>query len=212
MRQETARMIRMVNDLLLLAQSEVQVQIRRAPVELDTLLLEVHRELRALACGVTLNIGAEDMVTVMGDRDRIKQALLNLGVNALQHTPTGGSVTLSLEQCQGFACITVRDTGTGIAPEDLPHIFERFYRADRSRTRSGGGAGLGLAIVQRVIEAHGGHVSVDSEQHQGSTFIIWLPLDDGATTSTSSAPGGAAERQPAALPPGTARRPGAEPG
>lgn len=176
MRQETTRMIRMVNDLLLLAQSEARVDIRRDPVELDTLLLEVHRELRALAGGVALQLGAEDMLIVRGDRDRIKQALLNLGVNGLQHTPTGGSVTLSLEQQGPFACISVTDTGTGIAPDDLPYIFDRFYRADRSRTRHGGGAGLGLAIVHRVVAAHGGKVTVQSEQGRGSTFVIWLPL------------------------------------
>jgi signal transduction histidine kinase len=178
MRQETARMIRMVNDLLLLARSEVGVQIREAPVELDTLLLEVHRELRNLAGGVSLQIGAEDMATVMGDRDRIKQALLNLGVNALQHTPPGGTVTLSLQQCKGVACISVCDTGSGIAPNDLPHIFERFYRADRSRKRTSGGAGLGLAIVKRVVEIHHGHVTVESTPGRGSTFTIWLPLDE----------------------------------
>ncbi len=180
MRQETARLIRMVNDLLLLAQSDAGVEIRCAPVELDTLLLEVHRELRPLANGVLLLIGAEDIVTIMGDRDRIKQALLNLGINALQHTPPGGRVTLGLEQDSGFASISVQDTGKGIAPEDLPHIFERFYRADRSRSRSGGGAGLGLAIVKRVVEAHGGHVTVESAPGSGSTFTIWLPLNNEA--------------------------------
>jgi signal transduction histidine kinase len=176
MRQETARLIRMVNDLLLLAKSEARVQKSHAPVELDTLLLEVHRELRPLAGGVRLNIGAEDQVVLPGDRDQIKQALLNLGVNAIQHTPTGGSVTLSLEQCGGFACIAVRDTGNGIAPEELHLIFKRFYRSDPSRSRMGGGAGLGLAIVEHVAESHGGRVAVDSIPGEGSTFTIWLPL------------------------------------
>jgi signal transduction histidine kinase len=176
MQQETSRMIRMVNDLLLLAQSEARAQTSTALVELDTLLLEVHRELRALAGGVTLHIGAEDQVIIQGDRDRIKQALLNLGVNAIQHTPAGGSVTLGLEQCADFARISVIDTGSGIAPEDLPLIFKRFYRADRSRSRSGGGAGLGLAIVQHVAEIHGGRVAVESAPGKGSTFTMWLPL------------------------------------
>lgn len=176
MRQETRRLIRMVNDLLLLAQSEAGVQMRVASVELDTLLLEVHRELRALNNGVTLTIGAEDQVVVMGDRDRLKQALLNLGVNALQHTPTGGRVTLSLARGDKYACITVNDTGNGIASEDLPHIFERFYRADRSRSRHGGGSGLGLAIVKRVAEAHNGRVTVMSMVGSGSSFTLWLPI------------------------------------
>lgn len=185
MRQETRRLIRMVNDLLLLAQSEAGVQVRVAPLELDTLLLEVHRELRSLADGVMLTIGAEDQVVVMGDRDRLKQALLNLGVNALQHTPAGGRVTLSLARGDKYACISVSDTGTGIAPENLPHIFERFYRADRARSRHGGGAGLGLAIVKRVAEAHNGHVNVMSTPGVGSTFTLWLPLPSETAASVA---------------------------
>ncbi len=176
MRREMVRLIRMVNDLLLLAQSDLGVQLRQEDVELDTLLLEVHRELRHLAGAVSLRIGTEDQITVRGDHDRLKQALLNLGVNALQYTPAGGSVTLSLEQRNGYACLSVADTGEGIAPHDLPHIFERFYRADRSRSRHGGGAGLGLAIVKRIAEAHNGHVTVASIPGQGSTFALWLPL------------------------------------
>jgi two-component system, OmpR family, sensor kinase len=176
MRRETARLIRMVNDLLLLAQSDARQPLRYEPVELDTLLLELFRELRPLANGVQLRIGAEDQVVVHGDRDRIKQALLNLGVNALQHTPPGGTVTLGLEQRDGYACLTIADTGEGISEADLPHIFERFYRADRSRSRHSGGAGLGLAIVQRIAEAHNGHATVNSVLGRGSTFAIWLPL------------------------------------
>jgi signal transduction histidine kinase len=181
MRRETARLTRMVNDLLLLAQSEAGVQIRCGPVELDTLLLEVHRELRPLSGEVQLRIGHLDQLSTMGDRDRLKQALLNLGANAIQHTPGGGSVTLSLEQREGFICLSVADTGVGIAAEDLPHIFERFYRADRSRSRHRGGAGLGLSIVKRIIDAHAGHVTVASETGRGSTFAIWLPQPLSAT-------------------------------
>nr|WP_044200605.1 ATP-binding protein [Oscillochloris trichoides] len=176
MRRETARLIRMVNDLLVLAQSESRRQIRTEPVELDTLLLEVYRELRTLAGEVTLRIGEEDQVLVQGDRDRLKQALLNLGVNAIQHTPPGGYVTMGLERREGFACLSVADTGEGIADEDLPHIFDRFFRADRSRSRHSGGAGLGLSIVRWVAEAHRGSVTVASIPGRGSTFAIWLPL------------------------------------
>ncbi len=176
MRRETARLIRMVNDLLVLAQSDAGATLRCEPVELDTLLLEVYRELRPLAGDVTLRIGSEDQVTVMGDRDRLKQALLNLGVNALQYTPPGGYVTLGLDQRDGYACLTVADTGLGIAEEDLAQIFDRFFRADRSRSRHSGGAGLGLSIVKRVAEAHGGRATVASVPGRGSTFAIWLPL------------------------------------
>lgn len=186
MRRETGRLIRMVNDLLLLAQSDAREQLRCEPVELDTLLLEVYRELRPLAGGVALRIGAEDQVTVPGDRDRLKQALLNLGVNALQYTPPGGYVTLGLEQRDGYALLTVSDTGVGISEEDLPHIFDRFYRADRSRSRYSGGAGLGLSIVKRVAEAHNGYATVASVPGRGSTFAIWLPLPPRASPTEAA--------------------------
>lgn len=176
MRRETSRLIRMVNDLLLLAQTDARLQLRMEPVELDTLLLEVFRELRPLAGNVSLRIGAEDQIQVTGDRDRLKQAMLNLGVNALQYTPAGGTVTLGLEQRDGYACLSVADTGEGIAESDREHIFDRFYRADRSRSRHRGGAGLGLSIVKWVAEAHQGHATVASEIGRGSTFAIWLPL------------------------------------
>jgi two-component system, OmpR family, sensor kinase len=176
MRREVARLIRMANDLLLLAQSEAGTQIRHEPVELDTLLLEVHRELRPLVAGIQLRLGDEDQIVVCGDRDRIKQALLNLGINALQHTPAGGTVTLSLSRRHEFAALDVTDTGSGIAAEDLPHIFDRFYRADPSRSRNRGGAGLGLAIVRWVADAHGGRVEVTSDPGDGSRFTLLLPL------------------------------------
>ncbi|HEU5016318.1 MAG TPA: ATP-binding protein [Roseiflexaceae bacterium] len=176
MRREVSRLIRMVNDLLLLAQSDAGNPIRHEPVELDTLVLEVHRDLRGLSNGVLLKIGEEDQVTVDGDRDRLKQALLNLGINAIQHTPPGGSVTLNLRAENGMAQLSVTDTGAGIAPDDLPHIFDRFYRADRARTSRSGGAGLGLAIVKWIAEAHGGRVQVESAPGRGSTFTLVLPL------------------------------------
>ncbi|HNP85641.1 MAG TPA: ATP-binding protein [Kouleothrix sp.] len=177
MRREVARLIRMANDLLLLAQSEAGIQLHYEPVELDTLLLEVHRDLRPLTGGVQLHIGEEDQIVVQGDRDRLKQALLNLGINALQHTAPGGSVTLSLAQHDGVAELSVADTGAGIAAEDVPHIFERFYRADRARSRNRGGAGLGLPIVKWIAEAHGGQVHVTSTPGVGSRFSITLPIE-----------------------------------
>jgi signal transduction histidine kinase len=176
MRREVARLIRMANDLLLLAQSEAGVQLRDEPIELDTLLLEVHRELRPLAGEVQLRLGHEDQIIVHGDRDRIKQALLNLGINALQHTPAGGTVTLGLARQDEYAALTVADSGHGIGANDLPYIFDRFYRADRSRSRHQGGAGLGLAIVKWVAEAHSGRVEVTSASGTGSQFSLLLPL------------------------------------
>jgi signal transduction histidine kinase len=147
-------------------------------------------------------------VTVRGDRDRLKQALLNLGINALQYTPPGGCVTLGLEQRDGYALLSVADTGVGIAEEDLGQVFDRFYRADRSRSRHSGGAGLGLSIVKRVAEAHGGYATVASIPGRGSTFALWLPLPPAPEAAGESeadaqrlpeaAPAPEAEAEPAA--------------
>jgi two-component system OmpR family sensor kinase len=192
MRREVGRLIRMTNDLLLLAQSESGLQLRREPVELDSLMLEVLRELRPLAGEVRLQVGAEDQALILGDRDRIKQALLNLGVNALQHTPAGGSVVLGLVRQGSQVVLSVTDTGSGITSEALPHIFDRFYRADASRSRNRGGAGLGLSIVRWIAEAHGGRVGVSSQPGQGSTFTLTLPL-----LESLSLPPSAPEPEPA---------------
>jgi two-component system, OmpR family, sensor kinase len=182
MRREVGRLIRMTNDLLLLGQTETGLQLRRDPVELDTLLLEILRELRPLAGEVKLRLGAEDQALALGDRDRLKQALLNLGVNAIQHTPAGGTVTLGLTRTMSEVVISVSDTGSGIAPEALPHIFERFYRADPSRNRNRGGSGLGLSIVKWIAEGHGGRVTAKSTPGAGSTFELVIPLQPTITT------------------------------
>lgn len=171
---ETARMRRLVSDLLLLAQADAGLQLHRQPVELDTLLLEVYRQAQVMADGVAVRLGAEDQAVVMGDADRLKQLLLNLVVNALNYTPAGGAVTLTLRRSNGWVQVVVADTGVGIAAEDLPHIFDRFYRADRSRGRLGG-SGLGLSIAQWIAQAHGGRIEVESAVGVGSTFTVWLP-------------------------------------
>lgn len=171
---ETARMRRLVSDLLLLAQADAGLQLHRQPVEMDTLLLEIYRQAQVMADGVTVRLGAEDQAVVMGDADRLKQLLLNLVVNALKYTSAGGAVTLTLRRSDGWVQVVVADTGVGIAAEDLPHIFDRFYRADRSRGRSGG-SGLGLSIAQWIAQAHGGRIEVESTVGVGSTFTVWLP-------------------------------------
>jgi signal transduction histidine kinase len=121
-----------------------------------------------------------DQVQVNGDRDRLKQVFLNLVANAIQYTPSGGDVFMSLSSVKDQARVIVRDTGPGIPPEDLPHIFERFYRAEKSRTRSKvSGFGLGLSIAHWIVEHHGGKIEVDSKEGKGTTFAIWLPLYNG---------------------------------
>ncbi|MCD6291437.1 MAG: HAMP domain-containing protein [Anaerolineae bacterium] len=184
MEAEIARMTRMLSDLLLLAQADAGVQLKLQPVELDTLLLDVYRQALIMSAGrVEVHLGHEDQAQVLGDEDRLRQLLLNLVENAIKYTPAGGRVTLSLAREPGWIRITVADTGIGIAPEDLPHIFDRFYRSDKARTRSMGGTGLGLSIAQWIARAHGGQITVESRLGEGSEFTLWLP--DRPPTSTS---------------------------
>jgi two-component system OmpR family sensor kinase len=187
--QEANRLTRMVGDLLLLAQAESgKLPITLAPVELDTLLLEVYQEIHVLAHGrLQLKITEIDQVLVNGDRDRLKQVLLNLVANAIQYTPPGGDVFLSLGKVGEQARLIVRDTGPGIPTEDLPHIFERFYRTEKSRTRAKQpGFGLGLSIAYWIVNHHGGRIEVDSQEGKGTTFCIWLPLLSSQPAAASS--------------------------
>jgi len=186
--QEAGRLTRLVGGLLLLAQAESgSVSLSMQPVELDTLLLEVFQEMKVLAGEkIDLHLTEIDQIQVNGDRDRLKQVLLNLVGNAIQYTPQGGDVFLSLGIVAEQARLIIRDTGPGIPAEDLPHIFERFYRAEKSRTRGKTtGFGLGLSIAHWIVDKHGGHIEVDSKDSQGTTFCIWLPLiGDKPTVST----------------------------
>lgn len=178
---EAERMTRLVGDLLMLAQADAgNLPLVKKPVELDTLLLELFREAQVLAGGnVTIAIGEIDQVIVNGDRDRLKQLLLNLVTNALKFTPPGGRLTLALARITDRARITVTDTGLGIPPAEQARIFERFYRVDKARSRALGGAGLGLSIGQHIAHMHGGRIEVNSEgiPGRGTTFSVWLPLD-----------------------------------
>jgi signal transduction histidine kinase len=177
--QEAGRLSRLVGGLLLFAQAESgKLALSMKPVELDNLLTEVFQEMRVLAGGkVQIKMTEIDQILVNGDRDRLKQVLLNLVSNAIQYTPQGGEVFLSLAKVGEQTRIIVRDTGPGIPPEDLPHIFDRFYRAEKSRTRGKTtGFGLGLSIANWIVENHGGQIKVESKEGKGTTFAIWLPL------------------------------------
>jgi two-component system, OmpR family, sensor kinase len=179
--QEAGRLTRLVGGLLMLAQAEsgnLPLNFRR--VELDLLITEVFQEMHIIAGGaVRVHLNEIDQLVVNGDRDRLKQVLINLVANAIQYTPQGGDVFLSLSKVGDMARIICRDTGPGIPAEDLPHIFERFYRAEKSRTRGKTtGFGLGLSITKWIVEHHNGRIEVDSKEGQGTTFAIWLPLID----------------------------------
>lgn len=177
---EADRLTRMVGDLLLLAQAEAgKLEMQKAPVELDSLLLEVVQQGRVISGEkVQLKVKEIDEVLVSGDRDRLKQVLINLITNAFKYSPSGSSVYLSLKKENNLAIIIVEDNGPGIPSKDIPHIFERFYRSDKARTRSGEGSsfGLGLSIVYWIIRNHGGTIEVDSQEGQGATFRVSLPL------------------------------------
>jgi two-component system, OmpR family, sensor kinase len=191
---ETTRMSNMISDLLLLAQADSgALQLQLEPVEVDTLLLDVYRQARRSADrikgphGLDIRLGSEDQAMVLGDRERLRQLLLNLVDNAIKYTPAGGTITLSLENAEGWVKIMVQDTGIGVSPQDQEHIFERFYRTDRARSREMGGSGLGLSIVQWIAQAHKGRVTISSKPQEGSTFGVWLPaLPPGASTTALS--------------------------
>jgi signal transduction histidine kinase len=177
---EVDRMTRMVRDLLLLVQAETgKLPMAQDVVELDTLMLEVFQQAKVLTNDKTaVVLGQEDQARVIGDRDRLKQVMLNLVANAIEHSIEDGSVTLGLACIEDHARFTVTDTGPGIPKDELPHIFERFYRIDPSRKRKDrGGAGLGLSIAYWITRSHKGRLEVASEPGKGSTFSVWLPLE-----------------------------------
>ena len=181
---EAERLGRLIGALLLLARAdEEHIPLERAPLRLDLLAHDVAMVSAVLADErkIGLRVETPGPVTVLGDSDRILQAVLNLVQNALTYTPagSGGTVTLAVNVEGSAAVLSVSDTGIGIAPEHVPHIFDRFYRADPAYSHSLGGSGLGLSIVDWVIRAHGGSISVASRVGVGSTFTVWLPLATG---------------------------------
>ena len=177
---EVDRLTRMIGDLLLLARVESgKLPLDNQIVEMDTLVLEVLQQTSVLTADrLQVRLREIDQVLVCGDRDRLKQVLLNLVENAIKYTPEGGEVVVDLGKTQNQARIDICDNGPGIPPEDLPHIFERFYRAEKSRTRTkdGKGFGLGLSIAYWIVRNHDGKIAVKSEIGQGTTFSVWLPL------------------------------------
>jgi len=178
--QETARMADLVDSLLTLARAdEGRFDIYRQPVELEPLMREVYETAVILGedAGLSLSLRTLEDAVVMGDRTRLRQLLLNLVTNAIKYTPRGGSVELAVVRRADDVTISVRDTGIGISTADLPHVFDRFWRADRARSRASerGGFGLGLAISQWIVQAHGGTIGVQSRLGRGSIFTVVLP-------------------------------------
>lgn len=189
---ETARMADLVDSLLTLARAdEGRFDIHREPVALEPMMREIFETATILgeAAGVKVELSVAEPLTVHGDYVRLRQLFLNLATNALKYTPRGGTVTLALEHRGEQAAFSVHDTGQGIAAADLPFIFDRFWRADRARSRGveRGGFGLGLAIAQWIAHAHGGSISVASRLGRGSTFTVLLPLLGGPVADGAAA-------------------------
>lgn len=179
--QETTRMADLVESLLTLARAdEGRFDIMRDPVDLEPVAREALETAIILGehAGLTVSMPNADRCIVDGDRTRLRQLFLNLITNAIKYTPKGGEVELNLRASEHEAVFSVRDTGIGIAAVDLPNIFDRFFRADRVRSRQGerGGFGLGLSISQWIAQAHGGTLTASSRLHRGSTFTVTLPL------------------------------------
>jgi two-component system phosphate regulon sensor histidine kinase PhoR len=180
LRKHSRRLNALLEDLLTLARLESrQEKLVRVPLELPALLRSVagdwDQKLTAKKLKLTIE-APDDLPHVTADTQRLEQVLHNLLENAVKFTDAGGTIHLRARRLQGEIEVRVEDTGLGIPPSDLPHIFERFYRADKARTREHGGTGLGLSIVKHIIQLHGGSVAAESKYGKGTTIILHLPL------------------------------------
>jgi signal transduction histidine kinase len=179
------RLERLLNDLLLLARGELEVH--KVPVNLEALLTEVVQNLMSFAKEnhVIVNMKVQEGAVVLADERLLGIAFGNLIDNGIRYNRSGGSVEITVFGVDNGLTVQIQDTGEGIPSEELPKIFDRFYRVEKSRTRYRGGAGLGLAICEHIIKLHGGHIKASSTVGEGSNFIIWLP----SIASTSFDPG-----------------------
>jgi two-component system OmpR family sensor kinase len=176
---EGTRMSRLVEDLLVLARGDQATATRREPVDVDMLLAEAAHAVSSAYPDRPLSIVASGGTVVIGDRDQLLRVLINLATNAAVHTPAG---PIRLEAIRGSTpageavALRVIDTGPGLPPDEAAHVFERFWRADKARSRAKGGSGLGMAIVAQIVESHGGQVRFDSSVQNGTTVTVTLPL------------------------------------
>lgn len=178
--EEIDRMSAIVKSLLNLAKLDSRVRLPNDNIKLDWIVEERFNQTMPLAKdkGIDMVMAKKESVIIMGDKLGIGQLLFNLIYNAIKYTSKDGRIEISLEQSDNWAIIKVIDTGIGIAEEDLPHIFDRFYRVDKARTTGAGGVGLGLSICKEIAEAHGGKIEVESEAGKGSVFKVYLPVKD----------------------------------
>jgi len=172
------RLNRLTSDLLLLARFEVRPQVQPGErLDLGELLRGLGELFEALAeeKGISLEVAAWDSIQTSGDRALLQQAFANVIHNAIQYTPGGGQVKVTCEREGAWVRVSVQDTGVGIPEQDLPHVFKRFYRVEKSRSRDTGGSGLGLSISKRILEVHGGKIDLLSAAGRGTTVEMWLP-------------------------------------
>jgi signal transduction histidine kinase len=198
-RRASDRMGHLVDDLLALARGQA-LSVTSVPVDLGAVVADASDELfiQAEAKGITLDRTIVPGIVVSGDPDALKRAVANLLENAVRYSPPGSRVRLAVGSERGRAWVAVSDEGPGIAPEDQPRVFDRFWRSDKARSRAEGGTGLGLAIVRQIANGHGGEVQLQSRVGVGSTFTIWLPV---APVEGASRPRGRPGRAaPAGLP------------
>jgi len=177
--EEVDRLAKIVEALFAISRLDAgEAQQERARFDLGALAASTTEQMSLLAedKGVSVACDVQGSVSVDGDRARIKQVVVNLLDNAIKYTPSGGSINLDVHAMECKAVMEVVDTGIGIPASALPHIFERFFRVDKARSRDAGGAGLGLAIVKSICAAHGGQVHVESSEGRGSRFKVELPL------------------------------------
>jgi len=175
---EVDRMMRLVGSLLALARADArQIPISKEKVALDAVVSDAIEQIRPAAerNGISISLRGDGQVQLMADQDLLLQLMLNLLDNAVKYTPNGGTIDVSWSGSNHHAEVAVSDSGPGIAPEHLPHIFDRFYRVDKARTRAEGGVGLGLSICRWVAEAHGGSIEAASAPGRGATFTVRLP-------------------------------------
>ena len=189
---QTRHLNRLVDDLHVLAQAEArQLPLHLEPIDANQLVQSTAELYEALleTRGITLGVILPDIPSMIrADRARITQVLQNLLTNALRHTPPGGTINVKVGQASAAVQIAIGDNGDGIEAEHLPYVFNRFYRTDRARDRDSGGAGLGLALVQAIVESHGGQASVTSAgRGHGSTFTILLPREPPAAATPAYA-------------------------
>ena len=178
--QESDYMSAVIGKLLFLARSDAgNEQLNFEDVDLKELIIGLAANIEALAQdkGIKFTVDTKDDVNVSGDKVKLRQLFTNILENAVRYTPADGKISVSLLEKESNAVVSISDTGIGIPPEHLPHIFERFYRVDKARARADGGIGLGLAIAKIIAESHKGKIDVESEVGKGTTFIISIPVE-----------------------------------